>query len=86
MFEDLIHKPLDGLKMRLVDRKLTIPGGMGRVEEASFSFNEPATEEEIQGFIRRTGFRMITGHFSGTSTGPPFSSSGTEAGWNCAVC
>lgn len=58
MCEELIHKTLDGLKKRLVDRKLTIQGEMGRVEEVRFSFNEPATEEEIQDFSRRTGFRL----------------------------
>ena len=58
MFEELIHKTLDGLKKRLVDRKLMIQGEMGRVEEVGFSFNEPATEEEIQDFSRRAGFRL----------------------------
>jgi hypothetical protein len=58
MFEELIHKTLDGLKKRLVDRKLMIQGEMGRVEEVGFSFNEPATEEEIQDFNRRAGFRL----------------------------
>lgn len=58
MFQSLIHKTLDGLKKRLVNHKMTIQGENGRVEEVSFSFNEPAADREIQDFIRHTGFRL----------------------------
>lgn len=58
MFQSLIHKTLDGFKKRLVNNKLTIQGENGLVEEVSFSFNEPATDQEIQDFIKQTGLHL----------------------------
>lgn len=85
MFQSLIHKTLDGLKKRLVNHKMTIQGENGRVEEVSFSFNEPAADREIQDFIRHTGFRLPDDYqaFLRLHNG---ANRGSAAKWNCAVC
>ncbi|GGE03940.1 hypothetical protein GCM10011571_01090 [Marinithermofilum abyssi] len=58
MQSPLFEKTLTGLQKRLVDGKLTVQNNEGFVEEMEFQFREPATDEEIQGFIHSTGVQL----------------------------
>ncbi|MFD3449687.1 SMI1/KNR4 family protein [Microbacteriaceae bacterium 4G12] len=57
MKEYIVKNTLDTLKSRLNDKgEVTVQNCDGYTYTAEFTFNEPATEEDIHTFIRETGW------------------------------